>query len=225
MKVTLDLSKLLAEGKITQAEYDKFSQLSSAGTASLAFNILIGFGVVAVSAGLIALVPNATTGVVLGLIILGSGFVLFSARWTQWEILAHICVLVGALMLAGGVIILANASVAAFLLIAVGFAAVGVIARSGLLISLAVLALSSSIGARTDYMHATYFLGIEEPTVTIVLFSLVAVGAYQASKVLAYDHERLAIIAARTAILLVNFGFWIGTLSGDDVFCKTLVLR
>ena len=128
-------------------------------------------------------------------------------------------------MLAGGIIILANASLAAFLLIAVGFTVVGIVARSGLLISLAVLALSSSIGARTDYMHATYLLGIQEPTVSIVLFSLVAVGAYQASKVLPPDHERLAIIAARTAILLVNFGFWIGSLRGDNVLCKTSIDR
>ena len=110
-------------------------------------------------------------------------------------------------------------------MIAVGFTVVGIVARSGLLISLAVLALSSSIGARTDYMHATYLLGIQEPTVSIVLFSLVAVGAYQASKVLPPDHERLAIIAARTAILLVNFGFWIGSLRGDNVLWKTSIDR
>ena len=84
-------------------------------------------------------------------------------------------------MLAGGIVILTDASVAGFLAVAVGFIIVGVIARSSLLIALAVLALSSCIGARTGYMHATYFLGIEEPLLTIVIFSVVALAAYQAS--------------------------------------------
>jgi iron complex transport system permease protein len=35
--------------------------------------------------------------------------------------------------------------------------------------------------ARTGYMHATYFLGIQEPAITIILFALMALAAYQAS--------------------------------------------
>ncbi len=216
MKVTLDLTELLAEGKITQAEFDKLSQYAASGAGSLAFNILIGFGVVAVGGGLIALVPNPTTGVVIGLAILVAGLGLYSAGWRAWEVLAHICVLVGALMLGGGIVILGDASVPSFLLVAVGFAIAGVVARSSLLVILAVLALSSCIGARTGYMEATYLLGIEAPTATIVLFSLLAFGAYQASKRAPADYERLAIAAARASIFLVNFGFWIGSLWGDE---------
>ena len=47
MKITLDLNRLLSEGKITQGEYDKFSELAIRSTGYLAFNILIGFGVIA----------------------------------------------------------------------------------------------------------------------------------------------------------------------------------
>ena len=75
--------------------------------------------------------------------------------------------------------------------------------------------LSSAVGARTGYLHAMYFLGIQEPTVTILLFSLIALGAYQLSRRLPADGERLALVAARTALFLVNFGFWIGSLWGD----------
>jgi len=95
------------------------------------------------------------------------------------------------------------------------FVGAGVVARSGLLIALAVLALSATIGARTGYMHATYFLAISQPAVTVALFSGLAIAAYQASKWLKADLSRLAIVAARTALLLVNFGFWIGSLWGD----------
>jgi hypothetical protein len=215
MKVTLDLTKLLEEGKITREDHDRLARLGGAATGSLAFNILLGFGVIAVSAGAVALIPNAMTGIVLGAIVLGAGLFLYGGRWHQWEVLAHICTLIGALGLAGGVVIETNASVLAFVAITIGFAATGIIARSGLLIALAVLALSCSLGARTGYEHATYFLGIEEPTLTIVVFSIVALGTYFLSRILPHAYERLAIMAARVSILLVNFGFWIGSLWGD----------
>lgn len=216
MKVTLDLTRLLEEGKITRDEHDRLHRLGAAGTGSLAFNILLGFGVVAVSAGLIALVPNATTGIAIGLSVLGAGLGLYAARLHQWEVLAHICVLIGALALAGGVVVLTDASVWGFLGIAAGFTLAGIVARSGLLIVLAVLAFSSTLGARTGYMHATYFLGIEEPTLTILVFSALALGAYLLSRMVPRAFERLALQAARASILLVNFGFWIASLWGDS---------
>jgi iron complex transport system permease protein len=216
MKVTLDLTKLLEEGRITREEHDRLRRLGAAGTGSLAFNILLGFGVVAVSAGLVALVPNALTGIVLGTITLGGGLSLYAARAVHWELFAHICVLIGAIGLAAGIIIEAEAAVWAVLAIALGFALTGIVARSGLLIVLAVLALSSSLGARTGYMHASYFLGIEEPTVTIVVFAILALICFLLSRLLASAYERLALQAARTSLLLVNFGFWIGSLWGDE---------
>ncbi len=217
MIVTLDLSKLLSEGKITKDEHDRLLVLGTKATGSLVFNILIAFGVIAVAAGIIVLVPNPTTGIVIGGSLLAGGLAVHAAGLKQWEMLANICVLVGALVLGGGVIVLSDASVAAFLAIAAGFAVAGTIAGSGLLVCLAVLALSSAIGARTGYEHATYFLGIEEPALTIILFSAVALGAFLASKALPEAHERLAIIASRTSIFLVNFGFWIGSLWGDRI--------
>lgn len=44
MKVTLDLDKLLEEGSIDEAEYEKLTQLFAGGTTALALNILIGLG-------------------------------------------------------------------------------------------------------------------------------------------------------------------------------------
>lgn len=215
MKVTLDLTKLLEEGRITREEHDRLAALASAGTGSLAFNILLGFGVIAVSAGAVALVPDPVTGIVLGALVLSAGIALYAGRVAQWEVLAHICTLVGTLGLAGGIVVQTEASVWAFLGITAGFAVLGVVARSGLLIVLAVLAFSSTLGARTGYEHATYFLGIEEPTLTIFVFGVLALVTYLASKTLPSAYERLALQAARTSVLLVNFGFWIGSLWGD----------
>jgi iron complex transport system permease protein len=217
MKVTLDLTRLLAEGKITQAEFDKLGALSAQETGSLAFNILIGFGVVAVSVGAVALVPTPVTAAIVGAAVFAFGFILVLGRSEQWGLLAQICLCVGALIFAGGVIAIDEGSLRALLLVTVVFTAAAVVARSGLLMVGAVLALASCIGASTHYWHATYELSITEPTLTVVLFSLLALVTYQLSKRLPPDYERLALMAARTSVFLVNFGFWIGSLWGDTL--------
>ena len=215
MKVTLDLDKLLQEGKISRAEYDKFSQFSTRSTSVLAFNILIGFGVIAVSGATLALLPTPATAIALGLAICATGIALVYARYEQWMVLANICVVAGALLFGGGIVKAGEGSVGSFLLVAVAFAGAGIFARSSLLTVLAVLALSSCLGARTGYFHATYFLGIQEPTLTVALFSIFSIGTYQLSKRLPADYQGIAIAASRTSVFLVNFGFWIGSLWGD----------
>lgn len=215
MKITLDLDKLVSEGKITREEYDKFSDLAAKSTGSLAFSILIGFGVIAVSGAALALVPSASTAIVLGSIILITGLALLHSGHEHWQALANIFVLVGALMSGGGIVTDANGSLSSILIVTAIFAVAGLFARSTLLLVLATLTLSAGIGARTGYFHASYFLVIQEPTVTIVVFSALAVGLYQLSKRLPAEFERLAIASARTAVFLVNFGFWVGSLWGE----------
>jgi iron complex transport system permease protein len=215
MKVTLDLTRLLEEGKINQAEFDKFGALSAQDTGSLAFNILIGFGVAAVSLGAVALVPEPLTAAIVGAAVFAFGLVLVFARAEQWALLAQICLCVGALVFAGGIVAMDEGSLRALLVVTAVFTAASIVARSGLLMVGAVLALASCLGASTGYWHATYELSITEPTLTIVLFGLLALAAYHLSKQLNSDFERLALMAARTSVLLVNFGFWIGSLWGD----------
>lgn len=215
MKVTLDLDQLLSEGKITQLEYEKLSRLAAKATGSLAFNMLLGFGVIAVSGATLALVPAPMTAIVIGLCVLFTGLALLRSGLAQWEVLANICILVGALMTGGGIVTEAKGSLLAILSVTVIFAAAGILAKSSLLAILATLCLSASLGARTGYFHASYYLVIQEPTLTIALFSILAVGLYQLSKKLSPDYERTAIASARTGVFLVNFGFWVGSLWGE----------
>ena len=56
---------------------------------------------------------------------------------------------------------------------------------------------------------------IQEPTITVILFSLLAIGLYQLSKRLSVEYERVALASARTGVFLVNFGFWVGSLWGE----------
>jgi hypothetical protein len=215
MKVTLDLDQLLGEGKIDQLEYEKLSQLASATTGSLAFNVLVGFGVIAVSGAALALVPTPATAIIIGLGVLAAGLFLLRGKLEQWRVLANICILVGALMAGGGIITQADGHPVSVFCVAVLLAIMAVFARSGLLAVLATLTLSAAIGARTGYLHASYFLGIEEPAITIILFTALAIGVYQLSRTIPNEFEKVAIASARTSVFLVNFGFWIGSLWGE----------
>lgn len=132
---------------------------------------------------------------------------------------------VGALMFSGGVLTIGQAALAAMLIVSASLAGASIVARSSLLAAAAVLALGACLGVRTGYWHATYMLAIYEPLVTIVLFSLLALGSYYLSKSLAADYKRLALIAARTSVLMVNFGFWIGSLWGDHLLLIRSLLR
>jgi len=215
MKITLDLSKLVEQGKLTAAEAERLRGLAKHDTGSLGINILIGFGVVAVAAGVGALVPSAMTAIAIGAVLFAVGLGLILSGATAWDLLAQICLVIGALTLAGGVLYLDDGSLRAAMAVTLGLAVSAVIARSSLLAALSVISLAGCFGARTGYMHAMYSLSIQEPTVTIVVFSALALITYLVSQRVSADYERIAIAAARTSVFLVNFGFWIGSLWGD----------
>jgi hypothetical protein len=215
MKVTVDLDKLLRENRISPEEYAKLKGSSAADTGSLALNILLGFGVIATAVGALALVPSATTSVVLGAGLIFAGMTVGQRAPKAWGVFSSILLLVGALMAGGGIMTLTEAKPIGFVAVTALLLVVGVMARSGLLISLGTLSLSPTIGVATFYGQATYSLVIQQPALTVILFSLFAWAAYRVSLGLELELQRLAIISARTSLFLVNFGFWVGSLWGD----------
>jgi hypothetical protein len=216
MKVVLDLDKLRAEGKITTAEYDKLSSYAKADTGSLAFNLLIGFGVVAVTCSVIALVPTPLTAILLGFFISMLGFGL-SKSAEKWALLASICSILGVLVLSGGILWLLNGEFSAWLLVTALLGLAGVLCDSGLLVVLSVFSLSATVGASTLYRHAMYGIMVDQPTVTILLFTLLGIITFLISKHVSLRLQRLAILASRTAMFLVNMAFWVGSLFGDKL--------
>lgn len=217
MKITLDISKLVEEGKLTPAEAERLKTLASHDTGSLGINILIGFGVMAIAAGAVALVPTPLTAVALGLLLIGAGLAIVLNAVRQWDVLGQICLVIGALMFSGGVIAYGQGSLASMLIVTVAMALGAVVARNSLLAVLAVLAASACLGARTGYSHAMYSLAIFEPTLTVVLFSALALATYVVSHRVSADYERVSLAASRTSVFLVNCGFWIGSLWGDPL--------
>lgn len=218
MKITLDLSKLVEDGKLTAEEAERLKTLASHETGSLAVNILIAFGVISIAASVGALLPSATTVIVMGLAMFAAGCAVVLNNVVQWTLFGQILLVTGALTFSGGVVGEMEGSVASMLIVTAALAGASLLARSSLLAALAVIALSATLGARTGYEHATYSLAIFEPTLTVVLFSALALVAYWASLRLKADFERIAIMVARTSIVLVNFGFWVGSLWGDPLF-------
>jgi hypothetical protein len=217
MKITLDISRLVEQGRLTREEADRLTQLAAQDTGSLGINILVGFAVVAIAAGAVALMPAPLTAIGFGAVLFVAGTAIALNRVQHWALLGQICLVIGALMFGGGVIAYKADLLASMLIVTGTFLLAAILARSNLLMALAVLAASACLGARTGYSHAMYSLAIFEPTLTVVLFSALALVAYQASKRLSADYERLAITAARTSLLLINFGFWIGSLWGDPL--------
>ena len=230
MKVTLDLAKLLSEGVITSVEYDRLARLGRADTGTLLVNVLLGFGVVAVSAGCLLLLPDALVGALLGGVLMAAGLGLSMRGPAGWSVVANILILVAALLLGAGIVLLSQGvtaldftgrpimpAYAAYLLVAALFAACAVPARSGLLASLAVLVLFTVLGSSSRYDHAFYELQVRQPLATVVAFSALALAAHAASRAVAWQWARLLTIVARTSLLLVNLGFWVGSLWGDDL--------
>jgi hypothetical protein len=77
------------------------------------------------------------------------------------------------------------------------------------------LALAGALGSSTGYQHAVYMLTVTEPSITIAFFALLTGAAYLISQHVGQANQQLAIIFARVSLILVNFGFWIGSLWGD----------
>jgi iron complex transport system permease protein len=224
MKVVLDLSRLLREGKISQEEFERLSRLAARDTGSLAINILIGLGVIAVSSGFLALVRNDFAIAAVGIAMLAGGLAFTYSGTKRWDVLATIWLLVGALLLAGDIVWFGEGKLAALLLATLVLGGAGIAGRSNLLVALAVLGLAACLGASTGYWHASYALTITEPALTIVVFGALALAAYVASHRLGGDYEPLALTASRVSLFLVNFGFWIGSLWGDRLLLLKLLI-
>jgi hypothetical protein len=215
IKIVLDITRLVAEGKLTAEEAERLQAFAKRDTGSLAINVLMSFGGVAVAAGIIALEPAFATGAVLGVALVAIGLAISFFAAKQWGLLGTATTIIGAFLLAGGVIGLAEAGFVGLAFSALLFLALAVAIRSNFLVALVPLALAGALGSSTGYMHAVYMLTVTEPSITIAFFALLAGAGYLISRHIGQAYEQLAIVFARVSLVLVNFGFWVGSLWGD----------
>ncbi len=212
MKITLDLDSLVAEGKLSVAEAERLKGFAAKDTGELGSNVLFALGAAAVATGVGVLVPTVETAIALGAVLFGVGFWLRVGRVARWSVFAQIIMVIGALALLGGLGALFGEHLWVRIALTAATAVAAVLATSGLLASLAVLAFAATITLDVDIWTPTHYL-----SVAIIALSALVLGLYLLSLRLAPAYERLAIIAMRTAILLVNCAFLIGSIFGDDL--------
>lgn len=209
MKITLDLDALVAEGKLSATEAERLKGFAAKDTGELGSNVLFALGAAAVATGVGVLVPTLETAVALGAVLFVAGFWLRVMGVTRWSVFAQIVMVIGALALLGGLGGLFGEHLWVRIILTLATAGAAVLATSGLLAALAVLAFAATI---TDLWTPTHYLAY-----AIVALSALVLGLYLLSLRLATAYERLAIIAMRTAILLVNAAFFIGSIFGDEL--------
>ncbi len=173
------------------------------------------FGAAAVAAGILALNPSFAAGAALGIAFVLVGLAVTFRGSEQWSLLGTATTIIGALLLSGGVMGLFEGAFAGTCFTVALLFALALLIRSGFLMALVPLAAAAALGSSTGYGHATYMLIVSEPAITIIAFSLLAVAAYIASHHVEPVYEKLALVFARVSLLLVNFGFWVGSLWGD----------
>ena len=217
--IRLDLAALQAANQITPEEAARLTALALPDRrGSLAVNLLLIFGAIAVSVAAIALVPNAATGLLLALAALaGAEGLRRLMTGESFTLLGTALALMGTLGLAGWIgweFREAHPTQPA-LLITFLLAAGAIWFRSAFLAALGVIALGAVFGSGTGYWHASYALFVEEPTLTIAVFGLLAAGLYRLRGLLPESWTSLATVAARTSLILVQFAFWVGSLWGD----------
>jgi iron complex transport system permease protein len=203
------------EGRLTQDEAERLRALASRDTSTLAINALMVFGAAAVSAGILALQPSFEAGAALGAALVLIGLLVTFRGSEQWSLLGTATTIIGALLLSGGVIGVFEGAFAGTCFTVALLFVLAVLIRSSFLMALVPLAVAGALGGSTGYTHATYMLIVSEPAITIVVFSLLAAAAYFLSQQLEPAYEKLALVFARMSLLLVNFGFWVGSLWGD----------
>src|SRR5437899_2649243 len=110
MRIVLDIDELLRDGRVTPEEYERLKGLARDTSLSLALNILLGFGIVAVAAGAVAYFHSAAFAIGLGAALAVVGGSMTTSPREAWVLPARTALVVGALVAAGGVLTLTAGS-------------------------------------------------------------------------------------------------------------------
>ena len=220
-KITLDIDALVAAGRLTAAEAGKLSGFAEPSRAvSTVIQVLYILGALGLAAGVVALKPDPSTGLVLALAALGF------AAWVQTKNNEGLSVLGAAMAIAGtfglagwlamqyGEVWPAIAINGAMTLIVLAGA---VWFGSLFMIAFVPLGLASMLGSGTAYWHASYALFVSEPFITTIVFGGLSLATFAYAKRGDDIRSNQALIAGRVSWLMMNFALWVGSLWGDNV--------
>jgi iron complex transport system permease protein len=218
MKYLIDVDDLEATGLVDAATATLLRSQAKRDTGSTAINILLALGAIAVAAGFLALTQSVQLTLGIGAAFLVAGFVVRRSFRESWGKLGSIWMIIGALTLCAGIGIVTDQPQLSAVAAALILAATAYAAESALLAALVPLTLASAIGSSTGYWHACYGIMVREPTLTIALFATLAAAGWFVHRHFSGLLSRLALVFTRMSVILVNFGFWVGSLWGDTPF-------
>lgn len=220
-RVTLDLTKLVADGALSAAEAERLRGLGEvAGRSRIIVNVLLIFGALAVTAGVLAFQPPLDVGLGLAIGAVSLGGVLIYRAKDEWGLLGQALVLMGVLGVCAWIGMRFNEfeapwPSAIWPLVTLLTLAGAVCFRNAVLAALVPIALGHWVGSGTGYWHASYFLFVREATISIGVFTLLGVALFWGRARLPEAYNLVTTVMARVSFFLANFGFWIGSLWGD----------
>jgi iron complex transport system permease protein len=188
MKVTLNLTKLLKDEKITQADFDRLAAIAKTESRSHAWSILMVIAVLSVVLGLVGLFPTAFSE-------LFTGFVEGLRNILGNTLGRHVFYLLLTTAVLGG----------------------GVFLESGFLVCASCFVIMGWLGSSELYSHATYTIVVREPAITVIVLSALSLGALRVSQTVRFEYQNLALLFARTCLIFANIGFWVGSLWGSPL--------
>ncbi len=222
-RITLDIGELLREGKIDEAEAERLKALAiTSDRGSIIANLLCIFGALALSAGVVALKPDPSTGLFLALAALGVAGTVRVLAYDGWRILGDGMAICGIAGISGWLGLeygdwLGGYSYNAIVLV---FVVLGTFAFKQPFISAFIpLSIGALIGSGTAYWHASYGIFVREPSISIVVFTTLTTLLYYLLKRIEAtrwaDWRTIVLIPARVSFFMINFAFWVGTFWGD----------
>jgi iron complex transport system permease protein len=219
--VTLDLPNLVASGAMSSDEATRLMGMATTGRAvSVLVQVLSIFGALGLAAGVVALKPEPIIGLILGIVALGFAAFVQATNRVNLSVLGTGMALAGTLGICGWFATEYGTETNALLINTVTTLFVLASAlwfRSLFLIALVPIGVASMLGSGTMYWHASYGIFVQESFLTILVFGIGALLLFALSYRLPSIRGMQALIAARVSWIIMNFGFWVGSLWGDHI--------
>jgi iron complex transport system permease protein len=227
-RITLDLESLVSEGRLTATEAERLKSMAVTGRGiSTVVQVLYILGALGLAGGVMILKPDPATGMALAALAIGFALFAQATKREDFGLLGTAMGICGTIGLAGSIGMQFDGSLPPLFInaiIAVVTVAGALVLRSRFLAALGPLAFAALLGSSTQYWHASYGIMVKEPLITTVVFAVLSGGLFLAAYPLKGIWSQMATVAGRVSWLVMNFGFWVGSLWGDYLgdFFETL---
>ncbi len=220
-KITLDLDALLAEGRLTAAEAERLKTMAVTGRGlSTVVQVLYILGALGLAGGVMVLKPEPVTGMALAALAIGFAIFAQATRREDLGMLGTAMGICGTVGLCGSIGMQFGETLPALTINAIITAitlAATIILRSRFLAALVPLSIASLLGSSTGYWHASYGIMVREPLLTVIVFAVLSGVFFLAAYRLKAIWSQMVTVAGRVSWLVMNFGFWVGSLWGDQI--------